>query len=79
MGLFFGTINLMRLREVTKSKTIELVFGTSIIFLLRLTRLVFEIRGTRIAISNSILIYLNTVAFSIGRTQLLTEQSDNMN
>ena len=77
MGLFFGTINLMRLREVTKSKTIELVFGTSIIFLLRLTRLVFEIRGTRIAIS--ILIYLNTVAFSIGRTQLLTEQSDNMN
>ena len=67
----------MRLREVTKSKTIELVFGTSIIFLLRLTRLVFEIRGTRIAIS--ILIYLNTVAFSIGRTQLLTEQSDNMN
>ena len=77
MGLFFGTINLMRLREVTKSKTIELVFGTSIIFLLRLTRLVFEIRGTRIAIST--LIYLNTVAFSIGRTQLLTEQSDNMN
>ena len=71
MGLFFGTINLMRLREVTKTR--ELVFGTSIIFLLRLRRLVFGIMGTKIAIC--ILIYLNTV----GRTQLLTEHSDNMN
>ena len=77
IGLFFGTINLMRLREVSKSKTIELVFGTSIIFLPKLTRLVFGIMGTRVAIS--ILIYLNTVAFSIGRTRLLTEQSDSMN
>ena len=70
----------MRLREVTKSKTIELVFGNSIIFLLRLRRLVFGIMGTRVAIS--ILIYLkflNTVAFNIGRTWLLMEQSDNMN